>query len=957
MEHLGFLFQPKHRPPLNLIGVHEMQDRINSERGLWTIVKEMLQLEAFRQLEVNDQVDKSGYRLQLQKTTAVDLQEKIKELQERIQTSREYDKLRHSLEQMTGGILKREIQIYTGVAKSYESTLKELVSKGEAVIEQKTILSRLLQLQTSIVPEVSQFLVNSFCERNFVLEGLFAMFGADDNQIEDLFGLLMTLKNSINHLDHQIAAATSEVNHAEFLKDVIRMCTRFSNVKLSTWKEEKTAYKESICNCILKEKVAIYDTKKIIDNLELSLNNLDLSFKLKEDSLLLNRTNHLLNEFSTVMQKWIKASTTLEQLNLDLVHCEAEVSNDISVFGFFSTETINGIVALKQFMETTTDENLSSNYYGFVYEHLKFSDKSIGNQIFPEILDHLCTAVFRTMHAAQKVLKHLPKKNVRFLILPLDSTFSDEDESPPKLPPNYQPLVELIEDHQHKTIFQHLFKSYFYTKTPQEQCPQLYDVWGITIFYLHDNITVCTDDGRTRGGSFPDFDCYQDSLEACIRQSLEMRRIKQKLVECQHSVRDYEKRIDMLIKSFINTQVDSIDRFYNLHKLEAQWDKVPILLRNLTKQRMTLARLGRQMEAWNYLLTVVEKERFNKRASYELQIAKCDQTISTRGREIRALEMEYDRKLCQMKYAFWQLRERLTYVGAFDGTLVSSAVHRALENVSGQCMKMLSDAMGKIDVKEPNYFAIADQLDLLKDASVNIEIMLFNYNERLRELDLFNQELSNLAKKRFKNLRMIKMPKDDRKLSQLYTFKKSLNHSQPGYRDSELEAMKMKLSLLETREKFISNCRTTFVSNMILPCVEKICWIKLRYITELMLKIPLKIPSGGLKLIFLYDQSQCPAIEQQNLHTPIFTAQHMVGMRFVYVDQNDQTIRLLGQNDAVLVNLLFFVTFLAMEGCRFLMVHHCFEDLSDENMKYLERYLKALIGNRMQLVISRDRKD
>ncbi|XP_058445620.1 uncharacterized protein LOC131426886, partial [Malaya genurostris] len=964
MEQIGFNFQTKNFPSLNVIGYNEMLQWITPARNLWAIVRESLEIEAFRSHKRRDQAFKNIQRHKLNSTQIYDFRQKIEELNEKIDGTKMFQKLEKNINMMAGNIAKKELNIYQQILNDYESKLTEIVHENEKIENEMTALSLKLDEEASVIPEFYDVMIASIehdlldstdCKENLKCSGF--LFDETNNlnyRIKEILDKIQLSINDIliqNKLIDELNVGMSRTEcEIELTENCLHLCclTEHSD-------EDIEDYRKSLMDLVEKSKFASKHYEVSVTSLESLIarakNSLMMPRISAQRNNMIRKGAKLTNELHETAQALLKSRLLTLNLRRKLSHNRSIILNNSKSVSL-SYEMIRGAAEILNFLKTTNDPDLNSNFVGFVYEFMKFAEPAVNASAIPYLIDFLPIAVFRKQDLMLKLVKKLPV-TVCYTILAIDAIPIDSSSPAPDYDDNdCCCLVDHLINSPIQPVLVHLLKSYYISEEAADE-PGTEPVRDIKIIYLNDN-ALFNESGCLTSGYVPSGDTLVEMLKDSVNLSLESIGIERDLGTLKDAIEEYETRMSRIRMELVAVGEDSYERFEELHQSYGDWFTLPANLQLLNDQRKASIRIECQLASWNSLHDLITKVEFQDIASYERILDDQQASLAAMKQNLHRNEVTYSKKLIDLKDELRALRELVLHAKALRHFSMFPELNQQLVQVWSNFGKDLHEKLNllQIETADLDRFTLLNKLDQLERESIESQYELLTFHNRLREIDGFYQELCNQLKGTQVNVKHLEKTSQKGDLGRLYRYKKQLydKNTQPAYKEYQIAGMKFKLQLLYEDERLANAYRTLHLSNMTLPCIEKLIVIKLRMITQIMSGMPafLREP-GTLRLNFQYEDSD-PASDDRSKHD-IFSINNTVGLSVDFVNDEQTVIGSSTESVLAMAHLLFFTSLLSVEGCKLLLLQDCLVDLDEESQQKIIILLGVLSRN-MQIFVN-----
>ncbi|XP_055549454.1 uncharacterized protein LOC129732525 [Wyeomyia smithii] len=960
MEELGFCIGTEQIPFMNMIGQRELAERISPGQSLWKMVQDRLQMKSFQRQQLEDQSLKSYLRKKLNSVMIFDNRDKIAELNDRIKGSKHFQKLEKYADTVASNIARKELDSYKNVLKRYETKLTKLVAENEILDEKRSVLSVKLNEQASVVPETYELAMEDIANKLFLtklgqtkMKTLQHTTGSSthvNSQIKDLLSKLardieeiLYQKTAVDDLVANVIEIDFEVEHVEKLLNLLYALSSEPTALLDC-ESSLSLLIESTKRCIptVENEVGV-----LLEEIEQCRKNLTSSCKSKQHDNLLRKGGELFIELEAKAQEFIQLNASVLQLNQDLCEKENSITASLTSMDFVSLESISGMANIKDVIAKTDRSELKANFVGFVFEHLRFTDATVAETVLPHLKEFLTIAVFYEQNIAKRILDLLSPTQ-SYDILALDNASDDEPISS-KMPPNVLPLADLLADSPIRTALRKLLRNYYYSYEDSDSIEAPLD---ITIIFLRDDI-VFSEGGLISGGCTTAGRELLSTIENMVDLKLETINLKRMLQSARQTVLENQQRMRSIEAELMAIEVDSFERFDQLYQTTQNWSKLSSLLEQLACQQKSLIHLKTQASWWIKQLELMAAGQFSNQEHYKQKLTELKITQTASSHELHLLETKYDKHLIQFKWDLRSLEELLVQARTIRHLAILPEIGQQLVNFWNDFGRNLQEQLEKLESESADrkWTALAHELDQLEQSSCEPQRLLVAYNERLREMDRLYREVCSQMEKYQRPAGVPLRGKEN--LQRLYEYKRQLYdvNTQPGYKENELKWFQYKLKMLLEDERLVDNYRTTYLSNLTLPSIEKIYVIKLRMITEMMAGIPafLRLP-GKISLVLL-----CPQNSVQQSENKQINISDAIGLSICFVNKDQRKLEADSSGILASPNLLFFLCFLSSEGCKFLLLTDCLADLDQKSEHDLLQVL-AVFSRNMQIFVTTTHK-
>ncbi|XP_062533969.1 uncharacterized protein LOC134202986 [Armigeres subalbatus] len=952
MEQLGLRFGTEKFPMLNVIGQTELEGRIKPAQNLWEAVHDCVQVDAFRRLQAADQNSKAFCLRKLNSAMMFDLQEKTDELQDRIDSSKLYRRLRLTLDINAGIVAQKEIKAYGAVCRDYERNLMEVVARTEDLEGRKLELEDHLDELASIVPQVRDLVATDLQGECETMESLLAQFEPEERtvgEVEQVYkqiGCIVRISQSL--VDNMLGCMDEWLQEGKIV----------AQLELEMETDE---------NClhfvIQPTKVRKSLLREMHHSLKYSLENLDKIMKVSaKETELLNLTvlshRQLLNirqidrnrfvQGEDIVKEWSEDFLKLTQTKLLKVFFETEIRQKSAhlrqnIPEGVSLETVQGMASLKYYLNESDDEALKENFIAFGWQHLKFKNSALGAKVAALALPHLCDllklAIFRENNPMADVINELPPKNT-YHVLALDSFSYPEQRL--KVPARVRPLSSLLLDSPVKNVLARLMDGFYYTNVCYET---LADGIGsdITLICAHDDDELVISNGLIAGGWTRNAERTLTKLSEAVALQMKIIKLEYEFQNATEIVYKLEDRMAQNWNGIELLREDSFDRYHELYQSYSKICEMPSTLQQLFLWETMLVKQKVRFEQLSKLSKLVETNEFEKRDFYE-------QRIHNNRKLLEEARLNYDRKkydkdLIQFKHDIRTLGELLAEAAALHTAAFPLDVHKMLKSFLAEHKEELDSSLQVLASEQTaamSAFVTRDQLDQIHREMIAPEREMLSYNYLFLELTGFLQDLRrqhppiNFQQSAPKNI--------DANLQRVYEARQMLNGTQPAYTPDQIEEFKFKIGLCRTDLGLLAERRMFVAANLTLPCINKLTVQKLRLITQMMAELPPYLGEPGrLELNFYYDHTKRHTFEKDG-----FEIDRIVGLRVHFDDNEPGAVLMLDGDTAMLPHFLFFVSFLCIEGCKLLLLDDAFANVTPEEQRDAVKLLEVM-SNRMQI--------
>ncbi|XP_038115186.1 uncharacterized protein LOC119768689 [Culex quinquefasciatus] len=959
MEQLGLIVRTGSWPTsVNVVGPQEMAERIVSGTCLMVLVRECFNVDMLRMQAGREQDFKMAFRKKFVNAMFHDVGEKIAEFKDRIESSHVFRKLKATLDAMTRGVVEWELQTIWNGSQLYESQLRSLVEERELLSEKEDVLRKQIDREQSVTNSVLQLLSDDV--RLTVGEADCAVALTEAQEKSSYFNAALqqkietALKTLHDKVDRVLEGNAERFRMYEQLVqnecelELAENCLHLQYLPA----KEKNEELEKVAGTLQKQLEA---AKQLVEIQRESVEKFNETVQQSRSFLAIpDNDSHatriregrsMIEQLAKTAQKDLEEKMKAFWLNKQLLEHETTVTDSVNLSECLSLESIQALAHLRHVLGTTQDDHLRTNLVGFAYKHLKFSDSTVSKLILPQLELVYTLTIFKTVESVQTLMNLLSRKHSYNLLA--TETFRPDDIPTPSLP-NLQPLADYLVDSPLKPILSQVLKPFFCcTKAPYSEIANKLAP-GTTVIFPEEDIVINAD-GLIVYGHPPCVEFLADTLINCVELSVDANDIRRQLRDLRNVSAEKRRVMEQMVADLVAAERDEFERFEPLKNSSLTWSALPSSLEQLLRGQLKLIARRSRVASWTTLL-----ERINKREFEGVEVCRVDEAFREKfQRELKA----FDRQLAELKGDLRSLRELLVLFEGLREARLDPELHKLLVTYWREYRNQLNDALETVgnELESCDRFAVSDELDHLERESVQVHQQLLTVNDRLQGLDRHYRELRVEAKERLKEMKPGKSIFKQGTLQKLYESKRKLYAPdiQPPYSEPELQRFKLKLELLRDRERLASEFRTSHITNLMMPCVEKLGLWKLRLVTQLLGAVPglLKQQGGQLRLEFEYDRRECLPMEEGTPEMNVFSLQNTIGLGMKFVGDDDP-----GRgrhpllDEPALLHLLFFACFLSVQGCKLLILEDCFKDLPDEEkLEFLN--LLATIAKNTQIFI------
>ncbi|KAL9696537.1 hypothetical protein quinque_016116 [Culex quinquefasciatus] len=850
MEQLGLIVRTgSWSTSVNVVGPQEMAERIVSGTSLMVLVRECFNVDMLRMQAGREQDFKMAFRKKFVNAMSHDVGEKIAEFKDRIESSHVFRKLKATLDAMTRGVVEWELQTIWNGSQLYESQLRSLVEERELLSEKEDVLRKQIDREQSVTNSVLQLLSDDV--RLTVGEADCAVALTEAQEKSSYFNAALqqkietALKTLQDKVDRVLEGNAERFRMYEQLVqnecelELAENCLHLQYLPA----KEKNEELEKVAGTLQKQLEA---AKQLVEIQRESVEKFNETVQQSRSFLAIpDNDSHatriregrsMIEQLAKTAQKDLEEKMKAFWLNKQLLEHETTVTDSVNLSECLSLESIQALAHLRH--------------------HLKFSDSTVSKLILPQ-LEHVYTlTIFKTVESVQTLMNLLSRKHSYNLLA--TETFRPDDIPTPFLP-NLQPLADYLVDSPLKPILSQVLRPYFCcTKAPYSEIANKLAP-GTTVIFPEEDIVINAD-GLIVYGHPPCVEFLADTLINCVELSVDANDIRRQLRDLRNVSAEKRRVMEQMLADLVAAERDEFERFEPLKNSSLTWSALPSSLEQLLRGQLKLIARQSRVASWTTLL-----ERINKREFEGVEVCRVDEAFREKFQsELKA----FDRQLAELKGDLRSLRELLVLFEGLREARLDSELHKLLVTYWREYKNQLNDALETVgnELESCDRFAVSDELDHLERESVQVHQQLLTVNDRLQGLDRHYRELRVEAKERLKEMKPGKSIFKQGTLQKLYESKRKLYAPdiQPPYSEPELQRFKLKLELLRDRERLATEFRTSHITNLMMPCVEKLGLWKLRLVTQLLGAVPglLKQQGGQLRLEFEYDRRECLPVEE-----------------------------------------------------------------------------------------------
>ncbi|XP_019544684.2 uncharacterized protein LOC109415244 isoform X2 [Aedes albopictus] len=958
MQQLGLRFGTGRFPMLNVIRGEDLERWIKSARKLWEIIHDVFQVEVFRRMQTSDQNRKGFCRQKMNNALAADYQDRIDELQGRINGSKMFRKLLMTLEMNAAVVAQKEVEAYEGTCKRYEGKLAEAVSQAEVLDEKRKELEDRLDEQDSVVPDVRELLEADLEGEREEEECCLAGLQSEEQSLEvaselchDIESLVRKMQGSVDSmlgrmdkwLQAQRKIAQLEVE-LEINENCLHAAVLSPKIRASSINEFRVSLEKYLANSETRSKefshaVEMLNLTVVAQRQHLAVGTMD-----RERAVRAERGKDSIEEWTEIARKFTEAKLLAVFLQTEVRQKTAHLLQHIPEN--LSLESVQGMAAIQYFLLKTDDQSpLKQNFLGFVWQHLKFKESSLAAKVaalaMPHLADLLHVAVFQEHDPMIDLINQLSSRH-SYHVLPLN-VFS-APKTTKKIPSRVRPLTSLLIDSPLKRVLTELMDKYYYTNAPYAQVAEAVDP-EILLICAHDDDEMVIGDGLVAGGWTRNAERTLEKLSEAVSLQVEIVRLKSELRKQYEVIPKLEECMEQIWNDIQELRQDAFDRYRQLHQSFPKISEMPSVLKQLFHQKTILVQQDVRFNLLTKFSQHLKTNKLNSRDWYKQRAEDLQKSLDEARQKHDA--HEYDRDLIQFKHDVRKLGELLVQAESLHAISLPLELHKTLMKSLTEHQEELKAPLQVLEnerINVLNTFEISNQLDLVQRQMIEPERTMLSYNYLFLELAAFLQNLRcQYPAIKFQQSK----PKTvSTNLQRVYEARQVLNHTQPAYSSEEIERFKVRVGLCRAELDLLTDHRKFVVANMTLPCMDKLMALKLRLITQMVAELPGYLgETGSLRLNFQYDQTKC---SQEALGAVAFQMDYIVGLMVDFVDDDGTVIWCLNGNSAVLPHLMFFLSLLGVEGCKLLVLDNTFVNLSQEERQHAHKLLE-LVSRSMQI--------
>lgn len=958
MQQLGLRFGTVKFPMLNVVRGEDLDRWIKSARKLWEIVHDVFQVDVFSRMQTVDQDRKGFCRQKMDIALSADYQDRIDELQARIDGSKTFRKMVLTVDMNAAMVAQREVKAYEVACRDCEGQLMEAVSQAEVLDEKRKKLEDRLDELESVVPDVRELLavdLDGECEEE---ERCLALHQSEEQTIETVDNMYRNIEDLVRKMQDSVEGMLGRIGKW------LQACRKVAELEVEIEINENCMHAALLPSEIRENSLQEFQ-KSLEAYLETSRTRLK---QLSNETELLNltvlahrqvlKTGRMGRERAVQIEhgedsinEWSGTFKKLTQTKLLTVFLQTEVRQKSAqllqhIPEDLSLESVQGMASIQHFLHNSIDHALKQNFIGFVWQHLKFKESALAAKVAALALPHLShlfdVAVFKEHDPMTDLINQLSSR-YSYNVLPVDVfTYS---KTPFKVPSRVHPLSSLLLESPLKKVLTQLMDKFYYTNAPFANIAGDLDEEIILICAHDDDEIVIGGDGIVAGGWTRNAERTLEKLSEAVSLQVEIFRLKSELGKQCKIVPKLRECLEQTWDAIEQLREDAFDRYHELHRAYPKIAEMPSIMGQLFHQEKILARQKVRFDHFTKFSQHLKTAKLNDRDWYQKQIDKQQKSLE-KARDTYN-DHVYDRDLIQFKHDVRVLGELLTQAAALHTISLPINLHKTLMNSLVEHEGLLKDSLQVLENERTaaqSPFDTFDQLDVVQRDMIEPEQKMLSFNYRYLELTGFLQDL----RRQFPPIKFqTSKPKTIvTNLQRVYEARLALNNTQPGYKPEQLERFKLKIELCRAELDLLTDHRKFVVANMTLPCVDKLMALKLRLITQMVAEVPSYLGKpGSLRLNFQYDQTRC---SHEALGESTFQMDYIVGLAVDFVDDEGSYVRCLDEDSAVLPHLTFFLSLLSVEGCKLLVLDDAFANLAQDAQQEVFKILE-LMSRSMQI--------
>ncbi|XP_053667639.1 uncharacterized protein LOC128717988 [Anopheles marshallii] len=883
----GFFYGTVKYPNLNiLLSQRRFRQHVVNGSKLWAIMYDCLLCRQFNERQQTEGDFKQEMRRKYFATQLKDFHPEIAELEERIEMSNKYSKLKNSLQQMIVNLHAHQVQRYKDDIKQLKLKLREAVHEKEQLLA-----TRAVHDHNTTVAVTGEIAATSMLVRKNELENLLAFCEAEQREAKANLELRNAFETSLDTLKahfHEMETIVDQVDSIRFLElelESVR-CSIDNNQsflilsKISN-DSEKGIY---ICNLRMHKqslKIQMASAQEDVNRMKRQksvfidqmqtlkdLFNVSTAYDDTHQAELVDQLQHTIVKIVETTATMTTCETKFENLQQKILQSYLEMSTNVPFAELVS------IAAVKLAIEIL-DANLSDDFLGFVYE------RALEAGIRTKWCEGLsCSAIFRSMNGVTRVKQLMEKKQsikpFQYIVLEtrvrtnlnnfLSKTVPEADtgmgyeETVAKVNTVVQHMVEQLRAKRELNATGEILEQL--TATKEELLAKLDDYYTGS----------CIQWPRTKLQELP---------------SLVIRTITAK----NHHIR-------------LRARYNALERL--IHQIEGS-NPLP----NADALKLEESRLNEQLK------TILQQEDHNKKSYYKFlnQLTKkCDTMQFTLQR--------YEEDFCSMS----------------EG--LSSTVYEKLIACWTTCSELILRTIPAIE-DAANQFVYADEVPPAEINDLNEQIQSLDLREKAllsritcteSILEDYQRENNFTLENRLSHFSLPrrKLQEPDDLLNKIVATQNELQQIPPGCSSTAIAKMKNKLNRLQLLERHLTEVRELCLNNLILPIIDKLHVQKMRQICQLFSSVSEDLPELGVTAqVFFEYEKHSPEYEEPGDYLQNPFSLHGINSIHIHTSGEDLLQGSFSKKQRQLSFLVLFISFLYCDGCKLLLLDKAFEQLFD----------------------------
>ncbi|XP_035899857.1 uncharacterized protein LOC118506598 [Anopheles stephensi] len=895
----GLFYGTAKYPSLNiLLSLRRFRKYVVCSTKLWSIMYECLLCRQFNERQQTDGDFKLEMRHHFQAMQPQqDFRPEIAELQERIELSNQYSKLKNSLQQMLAQVHSEQVQRYQLDLKQLKLMLREAGIAKAQLLATSTI--RDLDVTMHMDREVA---AASVLIRKGELENLLAFCQAELHQAQESLEVRTGLDATAAELKANIVEIENivkEVNSIAFMESEVEnaRCSIENNQSLMMLLKINNEYERKIYISNLQMhkqsmkmaiRTAVEDVKREKGRFS---NTVDQMHKLKTMCTVAtaNDDSHcdaVIDQLQNTVLEIAETATVITSLEKEISNLQQQIwrsyLEEIPSIRF--TELL--IIAAVKMAVEMSDATVKEDFLGFVY------DRALDTGIRAKWNDGLsCSAIFRSersmAHVKQLIHRErLISENESFPYFVLETRFRTSLNNflrrtvPEKGggSGNYEEMVEKV-----NMVVERLVTRMRTDRKLNETRECLENL------IAGKDVLLADLDGLRNGccGQWP-----------------------------RINFQDLPDRVDRFIAAK-NHQIRRQARYDSLEKLIAQIENNAVPLPNEQQLKEQETRFRETLE------TLLQTVAQHKRSYYNglKQLATTCDTVQF------ALERFFLEDGCSMEEGL----SSASYQKLIDcWTNCSDSIGRTVRTIE-QMAQNLQPTESEPSAELDELMKQIQSLDLREKSLAtrigSTENMLENYR-RENGCTPENNTLSHFTLPRQRSLQDA-----SRMMEKIVITQQQLQQLPPGCSNVRMNHFKTKLKYLTLLDRERSEARDMCFNNLILPIIDKLHVQKLRRMCQLVSSVSEDLPDlgGTVKVSFAYATPGPEIGEPHGYSLPSFSLHRIKAINAQVFDDDNLEVSI-NETQRHLVYLILFLSFLYCDGCKLVMLDKACEQLFDNGI-------------------------